>query len=440
MRYIRLLLSWFLSAFLLLALPLTAYAGTASSSDASRSDALRPSVASDSNAHPPMDDFVESDDFDDLAIPYAGTRPLLLADVYQINSSAYNYKYNVVGTVEEYDDVYYKVTFPEPMQDDYYYRNVSYYVDTLKLPKPGEYGISFSFVHYNKHVENIIPVASGVSVTSKVTNVQEDGNYVEQNQGWDNDILYAHYNVSIGYDTKDMRLFMVFDPYTSGFSVLVPRNNPWVFTLNKHDGAQSVVPPDVENGSGTSADHVIADNTAQQVEQGDTIIELIKNTIQTISSQLTAFWNQLAGEFTNLYNKMNAHHSEDLAKVDEQISADRQNTDDLISNQDKNTDTITGGYDSSGLDQSSNALNDKLTEYDKIESGIHDSASGWISDFTLPDFDNLLSSGGILAACVWVGSFWQDMFTDMGPFNIPVTLSLSLIFVLMLIGYHRFRR
>ena len=184
----------------------------------------------------------------------------------------------------------------------------------------------------------------------------------------------------------------------------------------------------------------LGSNSDRQVEQGDSIIELIKNTIQTISSQLTAFWNQLAGEFTNLYNKMNQHHSEDLAKVDEQISADRQNTDDLINKQDKNTDQITGGYDSSGLDSSGNKLNDSLTGLEDNENAIHDQASGWITDFTLPNFDQLLESGGILAACLWLGQFWQSMFTNMGAFNIPVTLSLCLIFVLMLVGYHRFKR
>ena len=61
MRYIRMLLSFFLSAFLLLALPLTAYAGTASGSDAQRVP-----VASSSDADRPLDDFVESDPFDDI--------------------------------------------------------------------------------------------------------------------------------------------------------------------------------------------------------------------------------------------------------------------------------------------------------------------------------------------------------------------------------------
>lgn len=82
--------------------------------------------------------------------------------------------------------------------------------------------------------------------------------------------------------------------------------------------------PDISNDQMQSN---ISDGIQQQVEQGDTIIELIKNTIQTISFQLTSFWNQLAGEFTNLYNKMNQQHQESMDKVDEQIDNDNANTD-----------------------------------------------------------------------------------------------------------------
>ena len=79
-------------------------------------------------------------------------------------------------------------------------------------------------------------------------------------------------------------------------------------------------------------------------------------------------------------------------------------------------------------------------KYESAESNIHDTASGWLSDYTMPDFDNFLNTGGILSACIWLGGFWQTVFVNMGAFNIPVTLSLTLVFVLMLVGYHRFRR
>lgn len=81
------------------------------------------------------------------------------------------------------------------------------------------------------------------------------------------------------------------------------------------NSASTSVNPTAGSGVNDTANNTaeIANNSNRQVEQGDSIIELIKNTIQTISSQLESFWNQLAGEFTNLYNKMNQHHSEDLA-------------------------------------------------------------------------------------------------------------------------------
>lgn len=75
-----------------------------------------------------------------------------------------------------------------------------------------------------------------------------------------------------------------------------------------------MVNPTAGSGVNDTANNTaeIANNSARQVEQGDSIIELIKNTIQTISSQLESFWNQLAGEFTNLYNKMNQQHAEKM--------------------------------------------------------------------------------------------------------------------------------
>lgn len=416
MRYIRMLLSFFLSVFLLLALPFTAYAGTASSSDASRSDALRPS----------MDDFVESDDFDTIS-PLVS--PTAQFGAYALTNTGQQYSRTVL--------INSRIDFPV-LTDGSYYTKVWFDFGRDFLPSAGIYNFRVSVTDIKQSirsvgVDNVIGdyFALGDSqhnVSGNMSSFAPPGSTEVIRSG---NLWSASSTLELSSRTSIVAYYC--NLYESAsikeISLLV---REFYVSYAGADDKPVVQAPGSVNGSGSS-DNVIADNTTQQVEQGNTIIELIKNTIQTISSQLTAFWNQLAGEFTNLYNKMNAQHAE-------QLEADRQNTDDLINNQDKNTDTITGGFDSSALDQSSNALNDKLTEYDKIESGIHDSASGWISDFTLPDFDNLISSGGILAACVWIGSFWQDVFTDMGAFNIPVTLSLSLIFVLMLVGYHRFRR
>ena len=172
----------------------------------------------------------------------------------------------------------------------------------------------------------------------------------------------------------------------------------------------------------------------------DTILE----GVQYIILQLEAFWNQLAGEFTNMFAAWDADHQEQLANDDantqEIIDNLGDNTTDIINNNNQNTQTIVDGWNGSDLEQSGNDLNDSLTQYDDIESGIHDTASGWLDDYILPDFDQLLAVPGVIAACTWLGTFMQSVFVGMGAFNIPVTLSLVLIFVLILVGYYRIRR
>lgn len=434
MRFFRLWLSGVSACCLAFSLPFVSYASVATSSEAVP-------VASGSNARPatpseplPMDPDVLEDRFDTL------DPPSFTSDGDSVSNTI---DYSGAYLLLEYYDMSHVRKEAKIHLDSRGYASVArpgdcaavnsfgIYMSPASLPSSGTYDFSISFssntgiaydscgLYSEKSYEN----ASGVSSYGELSFTQSSGDWHASSIIELGTPKYLSVTVKLS-DSSPSNL-----PIGGYFSVNFTKTNKQPDYIGA-GGSQT--PEDVSQN--------IADNTAQQVEQGDTIIELIKNTIQTISSQLTAFWNQLAGEFTNLYNKMTAEHAEDLAKVDEQIEADRQNTDDIIANQDQNTNTITNGYDSSALDQSSNALNDKLTEYDKIESGIHDSASSWISDFTLPDFDNLIDSGGILAACVWLGSFWQDLFTQMGAFNIPVTLSLSLVFVLMLVGYHRFRR
>ena len=197
----------------------------------------------------------------------------------------------------------------------------------------------------------------------------------------------------------------------------------------------------VSGNTGYDSTDVIADNTAIAVEQGDTIIELIKNTIQTISYQLTAFWNQLAGEFTNLYNKLNQQHAEQLeadrTNTDDIIAAEESNTTNIINNNNHNTEKIVNGYDSSAQDQKNEELGNKLNEYDSAESEIFDSVSDNISDFNISDYE--INDSSLLAGIIWVSGFLQELFVSMGMFNLPVTISLVLIFVVIMIGYYRVR-
>lgn len=465
MRFFRLWLSGVSACCLAFSLPFVSYASVATSSEAVP-------VASGSNARPatpseplPMDPDVGADDFDTIPWPSTpsqvpaaspsvplppasdgGNPPGLMSDgeVPEQNGTISDYSQLYVQ-FDYFDDSNVRRKYRRYLDDNGYFsipvldnvgKNnvIDFFVPSRALPPSGTYRVELRFTSntggftYDSSksgpfIGKDIPNASSVG-----TNGEHFGSFSQASGDFtaSSVVNLANCNYLFFRVLPSQNLKLPFGGYVT-----------WTFTPTNDGGA--LTSPNTGNISNDVNGDLVS-GMEQQVEQGDTIIELIKNTIQTISSQLTAFWNQLAGEFTNLYNKMTAEHAEDLAKVDEQIEADRQNTDDIIANQDQNTNTITNGYDSSALDQSSNALNDKLTEYDKIESGIHDSASSWISDFTLPDFDNLIDSGGILAACVWLGSFWQDLFTQMGAFNIPVTLSLSLVFVLMLVGYHRFRR
>lgn len=416
--------------------PLTAFAMTATSSDA-----MRIPVSTSSNAVPFMDDYMESDDFDTLDVPLymsSGDEFSIIPTADARNSSTGEFIRSCNGIYKGTSSGYNFFRFPT-LPSGQAYNVVYYYLPKEYFPKPGTYGVTFKFaigdIGFTSNYAKVYIRSGG-------QNISESSNDARATLNRDGNIFSCTGNVKIDYSTTKVGFGILISERLQNVDIGIPVSNPYTFTFKQQSG-ETAIPPSSDTGNGGVSD-AIADNTAQQVEQGDTIIELIKNTIQTISSQLTAFWNQLAGEFTNLYNKMSSQHSEQLQadrdNTDDIIASEESNTTNIINNNNANTDKLANGYDSSKLNESGNSLNNKLQEYESAESGINDTASGWLNDFTMPDFDNLVNTGGILSACIWLGSFWQTIFTDMGSFNIPVTLSFTLIFVLMLIGYHRFRR
>lgn len=197
-----------------------------------------------------------------------------------------------------------------------------------------------------------------------------------------------------------------------------------------------------------------ATNTAEIASGVADVNDSLKEIIQTISNQLEALWDQM-------YNYI---HLEDMANADKNanniINNQDENTNQLIENQDENTqdiidslgdnttsiiqnnnentNTIVNGYDSSSLDNSSNQLNDTLTQYDDIENSISESMGVYFDNF---EYDNI--SGyptGVLSSLLFFGNYLQSIFESIGNFNLPITLGLTLTFVLMLIGYFRYGR
>ncbi len=190
----------------------------------------------------------------------------------------------------------------------------------------------------------------------------------------------------------------------------------------------------------------IADNTS---EMNDTLKEIV----QTISNQLAALWNQmynlmhlpqLANDNRNtdrivgaIEDNMNVELEQNLEISQDILNNQDDNADKIIDNQNQNTDKLTNGFDNSDMESSNKNLQDSLNGYDVVEDGILDSVTGYITGFSMPDFNVL--PPGVVTACIFFGNYLQQLFDGIGSFNFPITLSLTMIFVLMLIGYYRVR-
>lgn len=431
MRYIRMLLSFFLSAFLLLALPLTAYAGTATSSTASPSDTLRPPVASGSDALPPlsMDDIVGYNGYDAPISPGFS----LYSDSDQSNTvtnwnSVRVYIWGPDGFLKQIGNMQdaggmgvfgKEFTIPDGRQAS----GFILYSPRAALPSTGKWKsqiavqTSAGLQPNNLYAEGYVERPNATELGGPLAQVSHD--YIPP------DFYTAIYNM----DTQSLTNVNYYFPFTfpwSGGSEPYSLNLRVMCEYTSYESGEInkpvAPPPDV-----TDQNNTIIDQGQQQIEQGDTIIELIKNTIETISFQLTAFWNQLAGEFTNLYNKMNQQHAE-------QLEADRQNTDDLISNQDENTDTVVNGYDNSGMNADNDRLNSSLTEYGQAEDSLMDDVNDHISGI---DFDYNFDS--IISVIGSVSDFFQGLYERSGQFQIVINVCLILSLASCAVGIYRLK-
>lgn len=311
-------------------MPFSSWADTASSSNAKRavmsSDML------------PFQDYMETDDFDTLEAPalmssgddtvsnsvdYSGVQMCL---AYYDMSGRIQHSFSQVN-----DNGYASIARPSDYASPYWF---GFVLRKRALPPAGKYKVSVHFGSNTFISYDFTTFWFGV----KYSNVSEQGSQIFVDGTYSSGDFSLSADVSIGASTSQFNIsnFLKSDTGTPPWGGYVSIN----FTRLSGDAPVQGGSPDSGNVD-QDINQSISNNTAQQVEQGDTIIELIKNTIQTISSQLTAFWNQLAGEFTNLYAKMTQQHSE-------QLQADRDNTDDIIAADDANTDKVTGAIEKHG--------------------------------------------------------------------------------------------
>lgn len=286
----------------------------------------------------PFQDYMETDDFDILEAPalmssgddtvsnsvdYSGVRMCL---AYYDMSGRIQHSFSQVN-----DNGYASIARPSDYASPYWF---GFVLRKRALPPAGKYKVSVHFGSNTFISYDFTTFWFGV----KYSNVSEQGSQIFVDGTYSSGDFSLSADVSIGASTSQFNIsnFLKSDTGTPPWGGYVSIN----FTRLSGDAPVQGGSPDSGNVD-QDINQSISNNTAQQVEQGDTIIELIKNTIQTISSQLTAFWNQLAGEFTNLYAKMTQQHSE-------QLQADRDNTDDIIAADDANTDKVTGAIEKHG--------------------------------------------------------------------------------------------
>lgn len=431
---IKKVLSTLLMLFIIAICPLTAFASVATPSELERI-----SVASSSEVSKVysnfFEDFVEVDSFDTLAntpvLMSSGEEGLVYGTDY-VYRVRYRNSSNILKWVNAtYSNGFYKFT---PPSSDYWPDMVYAQVYKGGLPSAsGTYGLTATFLQGDIDFGDYI--SSGFCEVYEADENVTESAFTATGLSYTNtgDTYVIKGNVKVTrYSIRANIGFMLNKGVNPTFNI---SDLSFDFYFKANDGVA------VSGNTGYDSTDVIADNTAIAVEQGDTIIELIKNTIQTISYQLTAFWNQLAGEFTNLYNKLNQQHAEQLeadrTNTDDIIAAEESNTTNIINNNNQNTEKIVNGYDSSAQDQKNEELGNKLNEYDSAESEIFDSVSDNISDFNISDYE--INDSSLLAGIIWVSGFLQELFVSMGMFNLPVTISLVLIFVVIMIGYYRVR-
>lgn len=421
---IKNVLSTLLSLSIIASCPLTAFAMVSTPSQV-----MKVPVATSSNALLSQD-YMETDDFDTLDVP------VLISDGGYSSSSTIDFTgsklnlryYDMMNRVKDVSvnldaDGYGSISRPSD-----FVKSVEIEIRLFKnnLPSAGKYNMN---VHFGSNTGGFTYTDAFVwsGKNNKNAGMQQQQTFIDFSQG------SGDFNISTIVEIGNIDYLNV-GAYSSG--IIPPVGGFFTVSFTKVSGS---VAPDVTTAGGSySSGDALADNTAQQVEQGETIIELIKNTIQTISSQLTAFWNQLAGEFTNLYNKMNQQHADQLQadrdNTEDIINSQESNTTNIINNNNENTEKITNGYDSSRLDNSNALLNDSIHNMQENEKQLMEDVSNNINDFQYTDYFTRIK-----APLSDISYFLSGIYDNLKGLNIPIGFSLTLTIAMLCIGYYRFK-
>lgn len=322
--------------------------------------------------------------------------------------------------------------------------SIAVYLNSGALPPSGKYSAR---VHFGSHTGGFTYKDPYVHLYNHIKNANTQvKSYVpsfSQSSG--------SFTSSFTFDGSTCNQVRVSFGVSSNFGF--PYGGKLTFSLTRLSSSADV---DVSVGDPPSTEEILqnnAANTNQIANNTSEMAETLKEIVQTISNQLAALWDQMFNlihlpEMLNwdqntqkiidaLQGELNIQIDNDNEIAIDIMDNDDKNTDAIIKNDDKNTDQITNGYDNSKFKDQNNKLDSAISEYDQAEDAVLSSVSGYLEGFQMPSYSSVPS--GVLTACIYYGNYLQRLFEAIGFFNFPITLSLTMVFVLMLVGYHRFR-
>lgn len=168
----------------------------------------------------------------------------------------------------------------------------------------------------------------------------------------------------------------------------------------------------------------IVNNITNQTTQ---ITNTITNTVTNMTQQITQGLSDVKQGITDKLQGVQQGITDKLGQVQDGINSKLEDVQNEIVN----------GYDNTGIVQENEKLEQSINDYDEVESEIFDEAGGFVGEFEYPSVDSL--SGSVIKALAFVGSFLQSIFLSMGDFGSIITFSLTMIFVMVVVGYHRIR-
>lgn len=184
-------------------------------------------------------------------------------------------------------------------------------------------------------------------------------------------------------------------------------------------------------------------NLGNIAEGQNLVLEKMQELIQHISDQLFAFWNQLAGEFTNLYAKLEKKHSDDTNALVESISnmtnkivnQSKENTKKEIDNENRNHDEALHGFDNNTMNDDKIRLDASLDNYNQAEDELIGEITNNLNDFTFNK--NIFTS--FVEPIKGCSLFLSALFDASDILQNYILFVLAITVATIFIGLYRFR-